>query len=324
MFLSFVLGPFIINKLIKKQVGQFVRDDGPKSHLSKAGTPTMGGLLILFCVLVPSLLWARLDNIYVITVLFIGASFGVLGFLDDYLKISKKSSKGVSAFIKICWQLITCLIFCLILHFWGFDTTLSVPFFKNFLPEIDVFIFFLAFIVIMGTSNAVNLTDGLDGLAIGPIMISGITFMVLAYISGHINMSDYLHVFYIKGAGELAIVCGAIFGAGLGFLWYNTYPAQVFMGDVGSLSLGGILGAIAVITKNEILLLLIGGVFVAETLSVIIQVLYYKRTKKRIFLMAPLHHHFELKGWAEPKIIVRFWIVSIILALLALGSLKLR
>jgi phospho-N-acetylmuramoyl-pentapeptide-transferase len=325
LFISFLFGEKVINILQKKQIGQPVRSYGPIEHLKKRGTPTMGGILIVACVLLSTLLWARLDNIYVWLTIIVLVSFALLGFIDDYKKVIAKNSKGVKSSTKILWQLVTCVVVIYALYYIDFDTKLFIPLFKNIIPDIGLWIFVLAIIVIIGSSNAVNLTDGLDGLAIGPVIMTSIAFMILSYISGHIEFSNYLNVFYLSRSGELSIICASIFGAGIGFLWYNTFPAQVFMGDVGALSLGGALGVIAILTKNEILFMILGGIFVVETLSVIIQVVYFKVTHgKRIFLMAPLHHHFELAGWAEPKIIVRFWIISIILGLIGMGTLKLR
>jgi phospho-N-acetylmuramoyl-pentapeptide-transferase len=339
MFISFILGPFVIRLLSKKQVGQQIRDDGPLSHLKKAGTPTMGGLLILLAILFSSLLWARLDNAYVWVVLLVTVGLGGIGFLDDFLKLRQKNSHGLSARSKIFLQLGIGLIAITLLllnnlsgpgtHFYFpdwplFDTQLYFPFFKHLTPNLGWLCIPWMLIVILGTSNSVNLTDGLDGLAIGPIMTAGISFLICSYAAGHANIAGYLQVPNIPGAGELAIICGTLFGAGLGFLWFNTYPAQVFMGDVGSLALGGTIAMVALIIKQELLLVLVGGVFVAEALSVIAQVTSFKLTGKRILRMAPIHHHFELKGWAEPKVIVRFWIISIILSLIALSSLKLR
>ncbi len=325
MFLSFVLGPFLIRKLGQMQIGQSIRNDGPKSHLEKAGTPTMGGSLIIIAILIPTLLWANLTNHFVWALMLVVAGYGVIGFIDDYLKVAKKNSKGLSAGTKLLGQTIVGTAVALIIYTApGYSSLMPVPFFKD--VHLDLGYFYIPFIVlvIVATSNTVNLTDGLDGLAIGPIMTSALTFTLLAYLAGHFKLANYLQIMYVSGAGDLSIICGAMVGAGLGFLWFNTYPAQVFMGDVGSLSLGGALGVAACVTKNEILLILIGGIFVLEGLSVIIQVTSFKLTGKRVFAMAPIHHHFELKGWAEPKIIVRFWIISIIFSLMALTSLKLR
>jgi phospho-N-acetylmuramoyl-pentapeptide-transferase len=325
LMISYLLGRPLVDYLREFQIGQMVRDDGPKSHLNKSGTPTMGGLLILFAMAFSSLLWTRLDNLYFWIVLGVTLSYGAIGFLDDYLKITRKSPKGLSGKRKLGLQLlIGCFVGFVLCMDPGFKTTLAVPFFKNFNPELGYWYIPFVALVIAGASNAVNLTDGLDGLAIGPVMICGATYLLFAYISGHLKLAQYLQVTYVPGSGELAVVCGAMLGAGMGFLWYNTYPAEVFMGDVGSLSLGGLLGALAVVTKHEILLVIAGGIFVIEAVSVILQVASFKATGKRIFNMAPIHHHFELKGWAEPKVIVRFWIISIVFALIAISTLKLR
>ncbi|MEW6778181.1 MAG: phospho-N-acetylmuramoyl-pentapeptide-transferase [Bdellovibrionota bacterium] len=319
-----LLGPWVIRKLQEMQVGQTIRDDGPQSHLQKAGTPTMGGVLILAAIVFPTILWARLDALHVWLVLFVTLVFGALGFADDYLKVKKKDSKGVRPRMKLLVQGAGALAVAVYLYFMDFGTDLAVPFFKDFQPELGfLYIPFVAF-VIVGVSNAVNLTDGLDGLAIGPVITTAATYTLLAYVAGNRVYAEYLQVPFLPASAELSILCAAAVGAGLSFLWFNAHPAEVFMGDVGSLALGGMIGAVAVLTKQEVLLVLVGGVFVVETLSVIIQVAYYKRTKKRIFKMAPLHHHFELSGWPEPKVIVRFWIVSIILALAGLSTLKLR
>ncbi len=323
LMMSFIIGPWFIRKLSYHQIAEKVRKDGPERHIEKEGTPTMGGSLILFSLIVPTLLWADLSNSFVWIVIVTTALFGVVGYIDDMSKVKGKSG-GLKARYKFGLQVIITLIAALLLLQSGFKTDLYFPFFKNL--SLDLGIFFIPFciLVVVGASNAVNLTDGLDGLAIGPVTVSAGTYLLVAYFAGHKLIAEYLQIPYIAGSGELAIFCGAMVGASLGFLWYNTYPAQVFMGDVGSLPLGAALGIIAVITKHEILLSIVGGIFVIETLSVIFQVGSYKMRKKRIFLMAPIHHHFELKGWAEPKIIVRFWIISIILALIGLSTLKLR
>lgn len=325
LMISFLLGRPLVDYLRAFQIGQMVRDDGPQSHLEKSGTPTMGGILILFAMAVSCLLWTRLDNIYFWIVLGVTLAYGAIGFLDDYLKITRRNHRGLSGKRKLGLQLIVGAIVGLVL--WldpSFSKTLAMPFFKNVNPDLGILYIPFAALVIAGASNAVNLTDGLDGLAIGPVMICAATYLIFAYVAGHLKLAHYLQVPYVPGAGELTIVCGAMLGAGMGFLWYNAYPAEVFMGDVGSLSLGGLLGAVAVVTKHEILLAIAGGVFVIEAVSVILQVASYKATGKRIFNMAPIHHHFELKGWPEPKVIVRFWIIAIFFALLALSTLKLR
>ena len=324
--ICFLLGPWMIRKLAGMQVGQYIRDDGPKTHLDKAGTPTMGGTLIIVAIVVSILLWSDLTNFYVWITLFVIIGYGLVGFIDDYLMQVKKQSKGLSVRTKLLWQAIIALIAGFLVYISpDFSTQITIPFFKNVSPDFGWgYIIFAAF-VIVGASNAVNLTDGLDGLAIGPVIIAATTYMIFAYVAGHFKIANYLQINYVSGSGELAIFCGAIVGSGMGFLWFNTYPAQIFMGDVGSLSLGAFLGTVAVITKQEILLVLVGGLFVIEALSVIFQVSFFKMTSgKRIFRMAPLHHHFELKGWPEPKVIVRFWIIAIALALLAMSTLKLR
>ncbi len=325
LLISFILGPWLISTLQKMQIGQSIRKVGPESHFVKEGTPTMGGSLILLAIMLPTLLWADLSNSYIWITLLVTAGYGAIGFVDDYLKVVRKNSDGISARQKMFWQILIALVAALILYnSAGFDTRLSLPFFKNAQPDIGIFYIPFAVLVMVGASNAVNLTDGLDGLAIGPMIIAAGTFLLLAYLAGNAKLASYLQISSIQGAGELSILCGAMVGAGLGFLWFNSYPAQVFMGDVGSLSLGGSLGAIAVITKNEVVLVIVGGIFVVEALSVIVQVISFRYWGKRVFRMAPIHHHFELKGWPEPKIIVRFWIISIILALVALSTLKLR
>jgi phospho-N-acetylmuramoyl-pentapeptide-transferase len=325
-FICFLLGPWMIRKLAHLQVGQYIRDDGPRSHFDKAGTPTMGGTLIILSVTVSILLWSDWTNYFVWIVLFVTLGYGLIGFIDDYLMQVKKQSKGLTVRKKLILQAIVALITGYLVYASpNFSTVVTIPFFKNVSPDFGWgYILFAAF-VIVGASNAVNLTDGLDGLAIGPVIIAATTYMIFAYVSGHVKIAGYLQLNYVSGAGELSIFCGALAGAGLGFLWFNAYPAQIFMGDVGSLSLGAFLGTVAVITKQEILLALVGGLFVIEALSVIFQVGFFKMTSgKRIFRMAPLHHHFELKGWPEPKVIVRFWIIAIALALLAMSTLKLR
>ena len=325
MMISFLLGPPLIHKLTQLKVGQTVRDDGPQTHLKKAGTPTMGGALLILAIVFSTLLWADLTNRYIWVAMLIISGYGFIGFVDDYRKLVKKDPKGLPAKQKIIGQtIIGIAAVALIFTHESFSDTLAVPFFKQFSPHLGYWYLPFMLLVIVATSNAVNLTDGLDGLAIGPVMTCAATFGLLSYVTGHYKIAEYLQITFVADAGNLAIFCGTLFGAGLGFLWFNTYPAQVFMGDVGSLALGGALGTVAVITKNELLLTIIGGIFVLETVSVIVQVGSFKLTGKRVFAMAPLHHHYELKGWAEPKIIVRFWIISIILALAALSTLKLR
>ena len=325
LLISFVIGPWLIEKLRGFQMKQVVREDVPSRHMEKNGTPTMGGSLILAALLIPTLFWSDLTNRYTWIVLLTTLAFGTLGFLDDYRKVRDKKGIGIRARYKFPIEVGMALVISLIL-FYGFDhdSRLIFPFFKKVAPDLDHWYILFSVLVIVGTANAVNLTDGLDGLAIGPVLISGGTFMLFCYLAGNYRFASYLQIPFVKGSGELTILCGALVGSGLGFLWFNTYPAQVFMGDVGSLALGATLGTIAVITKQEILLVIVGGIFVMETLSVIIQVASYQLRKKRVFRMAPIHHHFELKGWAEPKIIVRFWIIGIILGLVAISTLKLR
>ncbi|MEZ5505390.1 MAG: phospho-N-acetylmuramoyl-pentapeptide-transferase [Gammaproteobacteria bacterium] len=325
--IAFVIGPMMIRKLSYHQIGQSVRSDGPQSHLSKAGTPTMGGALILVAIFVSTLLWADLSNRYVWVVLFVTFVFGAVGWVDDYRKVVQRNSKGLPAKWKYFWQSVAGLGVAFFLYYTAqtpAETQLLVPFFKNVQIDIGWFYIVLTYFVIVGTSNAVNLTDGLDGLAILPTVLVGGALGVFAYVTGNSQFANYLQIPYIAGTGELIVICGSLVGAGLGFLWFNTYPAQVFMGDVGALALGGILGVLAVITRQEIVLFIMGGVFVMETVSVILQVASFKLTGRRIFRMAPIHHHFELKGWAEPKVIVRFWIITVILVLIGLATLKLR
>ena len=325
LLISFIIGPWLIKKLKAIQIGQVVREDVPSRHMAKNGTPTMGGSLILAAILIPTLLWSDLTNLYIWIALFTTLGFGILGFLDDYKKVRDKNGMGIKARYKFPIQLAIGLGTCLILFTTiDHDSRLIFPFFKKVMPDLGDWYILFGMLVIVGSANAVNLTDGLDGLAIGPVLIASGTFMLFCYLAGNYRFANYLQIPFVKGSGELTVLCGALVGSGLGFLWFNTYPAQVFMGDVGSLSLGAGLGTIAVITKQEFLLVIVGGIFVIEALSVIIQVFSYQVRKKRIFRMAPLHHHFELKGWAEPKIIVRFWIIGIILGLVAISTLKLR
>ena len=322
----FVIGPKFIRMLRRMQIGQVVRDDGPETHLSKQGVPTMGGVLILAAMTISTLLWADLTNGLVWLVLGVTLFFGLIGSVDDLKKIRKQDSRGLSARGKLFLQVLGASVvgLYLILHP-EYDGRLSLPFIKGFQPDLGWWYIPFAVIVIVGSSNAVNLTDGLDGLAAGPLVISGSVYVIFCYIASHAIVSNYLQIPFVQGAGEVAVFCGAMVGACLGFLWFNTYPAQIFMGDVGSLALGGTLGAVSIIIKQEILLAIVGGVFVMEALSVILQVGYFKMTGgKRIFLMAPFHHHFEKKGLQEPKVVVRFWIISIILGLMALATLKLR
>jgi phospho-N-acetylmuramoyl-pentapeptide-transferase len=325
--ISLLFGPIMIGRLQRLQIGQSIRSDGPQSHLSKAGTPTMGGALILIAIFVSTLLWSDLGNKYVWVVLAVTSLFGTIGWVDDYRKVVEKNSRGLPARWKYFWQSAGGLGAALFLYFTSSvpaETALIVPFFKEVAIPLGFFYVVLSYFVIVGSSNAVNLTDGLDGLAIMPTVLVGGALGVIAYLVGNSQFSAYLHIPYIPGAGELVVFCGALGGAGLGFLWFNTYPAQVFMGDVGALALGAALGVIAVIVRHEIVLFIMGGIFVLETVSVILQVGSYKLRGKRIFRMAPIHHHFELKGWPEPRVIVRFWIITLMLVLFGLATLKLR
>lgn len=328
LFFGFIFGRPLINVLRRKQgKGQPIRSDGPEGHFAKAGTPTMGGLLILSSLLTATLLWARLDNVFVWVVLFVTFSFGLLGFADDYAKVSKQNTAGVSSRVRLLLGFLIAAIAAYVsarYHPMDLQNQLAMPVFKDTLLNLGYFFVPFSMIVIVGSANAVNLTDGLDGLAIMPVMIAAGALGVIAYAVGRVDFTEYLDVHYVPGTGELLIFCAALVGGGLGFLWYNAPPAAVFMGDTGSLSLGGALGAIAVATKHEIVWAIIGGLFVVEALSVIIQVLYFKRTGKRVFLMAPIHHHFEKKGWAEPQIVIRFWIIALILAMIGMATLKLR
>ncbi len=328
LIFGFIFGKPLINILRRRQgKGQPIRDDGPESHKEKQGTPTMGGLLILSALLVSTLLWARLDNPYIWITLFVTYGFGLIGFADDYAKVSKATTAGVSGKIRIALGLLIAAVagyLASICHPDDLQFRLALPFFKDTLLNMGLFFVPFVMIVIVGAANAVNLTDGLDGLAIMPVMIAAGTLGVIAYAVGRVDFTEYLDVHYVPGTGELFIFTSALIGGGLGFLWYNAPPAAVFMGDTGSLALGGALGAIAVATKHEIVLAIVGGLFVVEAMSVIIQVLYYKRTGRRVFLMAPIHHHFEHKGWQEPQIVIRFWIISLILALIGLATLKVR
>src|SRR4249920_1927134 len=325
--IALLVGPALIERLARHQIGQRVRDDGPQSHLPKAGTPTMGGTLILVAIAVSTLLWADPRNHYVWIALGVTMAFGLIGFYDDYLKLIVGNSKGLAARYKYFWQSFAGLAAAIALYLLAHgpaETSLYVPFFKHIALPLGVGYIVLTYFVIVGTSNAVNLTDGLDGLAIMPAAMVAGALGIFAYATGNSVFSNYLGIPYIAGVGELLIFCSALVGAGLGFLWFNAYPAQVFMGDIGALALGAALGVTATIVRQEIVLIIMGGLFVLETVSVILQVASYKLTGKRIFRMAPIHHHFELKGWAEPKVIVRFWIISLILVLVGLGTLKLR
>ena len=327
LIISFMIGPWMIKKLTRKNIGQSVREDGPESHFQKAGTPTMGGTLILVAITFSTLLWADLENRYVWVILLVTAGYGTVGFVDDYRKVMEGNSDGLSAKAKYFWQSFIGLTAAIFLYYSAelpAETQLIVPFFKDVMLDMGWTYIVLSYFVIVGTSNAVNLTDGLDGLAIMPTVMVGGGLGVFAYLSGHMQFSQYLAIPFLPNSGELIIFCAALVGSGLGFLWFNTYPAMVFMGDVGSLALGAGLGVLAILVRQEIVLMIMGGVFVMETLSVIIQVGSYKLRGKRVFRMAPIHHHFELKGWPEPRIIVRFWIITFILVLVGLATLKLR
>jgi phospho-N-acetylmuramoyl-pentapeptide-transferase len=327
LIISFIVGPRMIKSLSVNQLGQPVRDDGPETHLLKAGTPTMGGALILTAIAAATVLWADLENHYVWIVLFVTLSFGVIGYVDDYKKLVLQNPDGISAKQKLFWQSSAALIAAIALYVTATDevqTSLLIPYFKDLSIPLGMFQVVVTYFFIVGFSNAVNLTDGLDGLAIMPTVLVGGALGLFAYVTGNTNFSEYLGIPYVAGTGEILVFCAAMAGAGLGFLWFNTYPAQVFMGDIGALSLGAALGVVAVVVRQEIVLAIMGGVFVVETLSVMIQVASFKLTGKRVFRMAPLHHHFELKGWAEPKVIVRFWIITVILVLVGLASLKIR
>ncbi|MAF46666.1 MAG: phospho-N-acetylmuramoyl-pentapeptide-transferase [Rhodospirillales bacterium] len=330
LIVSFICGPMIIRWLRKHQHGgQPIRTDGPESHLiTKVGTPTMGGFMILLALLVSTLMWADLRNGYVWAALGVTVGYGMIGFIDDYIKVTRRHSSGLPGKLKLLLQIFiaaAATIWVVSITREPLSTSLAIPFFKNVLIDLGGFLFVVfAVVVMVGSSNAVNLTDGLDGLAIGPVMIAAGVFGLIAYIIGNSVFSNYLQVHYVPGAGELSIFCGALVGAGLGFLWYNAPPAMVFMGDTGSLSMGGALGIVSVITKHELVLAIVGGLFVLETVSVIVQVISFKLTGRRVFQMAPLHHHFEKKGWAEPTIVIRFWIIALILALAGLATLKLR
>jgi len=330
LFLVLVLGPWMIERLRAFQIGQYIRDESPQAHKTKAGTPTMGGILILTGIVVPTLLWADLTNRNIWILVLSTLAFGAIGFMDDYLKVVKKQNQGLSAKLKFRGQVAVGLSVGAALYLLSqmeptqYSTRVIFPFFKTLMPDVSAFYILFAVLVLVGASNAVNLTDGLDGLAIGSTLIAAAAFTVLAYVSGHRVFSEYLDLLYLPGAGEVTVFCGAMVGASMGFLWWNCYPAQVFMGDVGSLALGGALGTVAILSKQELLLFSVGGLFVIEALSVILQVGSFKLRGKRVFRMAPLHHHFELAGWKEPQIIIRFWIVAFVFALFSLTTLKLR
>ncbi|MEQ8288773.1 MAG: phospho-N-acetylmuramoyl-pentapeptide-transferase [Gammaproteobacteria bacterium] len=327
LFISFIFGPYLIRHLTSRQIGQSVRDDGPQTHLDKTGTPTMGGSLILLSIAISTLCWSDLGNRYVWVVLLVTFLFGVIGFVDDYKKVIYNNPRGLSARVKYTCQSLVAFLAAAYLYQAATtpaETQLIVPFFKTLVFDLGWLYVVLAYFVIVGSSNAVNLTDGLDGLAILPTVMVAAALAIFAYVTGNIRFAEYLGIPYIPGVGEVAIFCGTMAGAGLGFLWFNTYPAQVFMGDIGALSLGAALGIVAVVIRQELVLFIMGGVFVIETVSVILQVGSYKLTGKRIFRMAPLHHHYELKGWPEPRVIVRFWIITVVLVLIGLASLKIR
>jgi phospho-N-acetylmuramoyl-pentapeptide-transferase len=327
-FIATLLGKPFIEWIKRKQFGQAVRDDGPKTHLKKQGTPTMGGVLIIAGISVGTLLWADLSNSYVWSALLVTWIYGLIGFLDDFIKIIKKDPKGLASRWKFRLQVLGGLLVALIIYHaqdgWAGQGKLYFPFFKNWELDLGAWYIALVVLILVATSNAVNLTDGLDGLAIGPSILCGAAFFILCYLGGNAIFAKYLQIPHVPGLGELPIICASMVAAGVGFLWFNTYPAQIFMGDVGALALGGLIGTLAVASNNEFLLVILGGIFVIETLSVILQVVSFKIRGKRVFKMAPLHHHFELLGWPEPKVIVRFWIVSFVLTILALGTLKLR
>lgn len=327
LMLCLWLGPWVIRRLVEGQIGQAIRDDGPQSHLSKAGTPTMGGAMILLAIAISTLVWGDLTNHYVWVVLLVTLGFGAIGWVDDYRKVVEKNPRGLPARWKYFWQSVVGIGAAVVLYATATtpaETSLLIPMFKEVAIPLGVFYIVLSYFVIVGSSNAVNLTDGLDGLAIMPTVLVAMGLSVFAYASGNAVFANYLHIPFIHGTGELAVFCATIAGAGLGFLWFNTYPAQVFMGDVGALALGAALGVVAVIVRQEIVLFIMGGIFVLETVSVILQVGSYKLTGRRIFRMAPLHHHYELKGWPEPRVIVRFWIITVVLVLLGLATLKVR
>jgi len=327
LVISFVVGPTMIRRLTEYKVGQMVRDDGPQSHLVKTGTPTMGGALILIAISISTLLWGDLDNRYIWIVLLTTLGFGLVGLVDDYKKVVKGNSRGLIARYKYFWQSVFGFMAAYALYATAVvpaETELILPFYKDFVFDLGIWFIPFTYLVIVGSSNAVNLTDGLDGLAILPtVMVAG-ALAIFAYVSGHVYISEYLFIPYVPGVGEVAIFCAALVGAGLGFLWFNAYPAQVFMGDVGALALGAALGVVAVAVRQEFALVIMGGIFVMETVSVVLQVASFKLTGRRIFRMAPIHHHFELKGWPEPRVIVRFWIITFILVLVGLASLKVR
>ena len=331
LLISLILGPWLIERMRRIKLGQYIREEGPKSHQAKAGTPTMGGILIVVAIIVPTILWADIRNPYIWIVLFVTAAYGAIGFVDDYRKLAKKRNLGLTSKEKFAAQFGVALLVALAIAYLptlknNYNTVITLPFLKPEVFKLDIGIVYIAFvmIVLVGASNAVNLTDGLDGLAIGSSLIAAVTYTVLTYAAGHARIADYLRIAWVPQTGELAVFCGAMVGASLGFLWFNAHPAEIFMGDVGSLALGGAIGCLAVMIKQELLLVLVGGLFVLEALSVILQVASFKLTGRRIFKMSPLHHHFELSGWKETKVVVRFWIIAIIFAMVSLATLKLR
>ena len=329
LLISLILGPWLIERMRRIKLGQYIREEGPKSHQSKAGTPTMGGILICVAILIPTILWADIRNPYVWIVLFVTAAYGAIGFVDDYRKLAKKRNLGLTSREKFIAQFVVAALVALAIAYLpmlknNYSTSITFPFLKDVALNLGLLYIPFVMIVLVGASNAVNLTDGLDGLAIGSALIAAVTFTVLTYAAGHARIADYLRIAWVPQTGELAVFCGAMVGASLGFLWFNAHPAEIFMGDVGSLALGGAIGCLAVMIKQELLLVLVGGLFVLEALSVILQVASFKITGRRIFKMSPLHHHFELSGWRETKVVVRFWIIAIIFAMLALATLKLR
>jgi phospho-N-acetylmuramoyl-pentapeptide-transferase len=329
LMISFILGPWLIERMRRIKVGQYIREEGPKSHQIKAGTPTMGGILINIAIVIPTILWADIFNPYIWIILFVTLSYAAIGFIDDYRKLAKKRNLGLTAKQKFGAQFAVALLAALAIAYLpmlknNYSTALTLPFIKNVVLNLWIFYIPFVMVVLVGASNAVNLTDGLDGLAIGSTLIAAVTYTALTYAAGHARIADYLRIAWVPQTGELAVFCGAMVGASLGFLWFNAHPAEIFMGDVGSLALGGAIGCLAVMIKQEILLVLVGGLFVIEALSVILQVASFKITGRRIFKMSPLHHHFELSGWKETKVVVRFWIIAIIFAMVSLATLKLR
>jgi phospho-N-acetylmuramoyl-pentapeptide-transferase len=329
LMISFILGPWLIERMRRIKIGQYIREEGPQSHQMKAGTPTMGGILINVAILIPTILWADIFNPYIWIILFVTSSYAAIGFIDDYLKLAKKRNLGLTSRQKFGAQFVVALMAALAIAYLpmlknNYSTAITFPFLKDVVLNLGFLYIPFVMVVLVGASNAVNLTDGLDGLAIGSTLIAAVTYTALTYAAGHARIADYLRIAWVPQTGELAVFCGAMVGASLGFLWFNAHPAEIFMGDVGSLALGGAIGCLAVMIKQEILLVLVGGLFVIEALSVILQVASFKTTGRRIFKMSPLHHHFELSGWKETKVVVRFWIIAIIFAMVSLATLKLR